>query len=92
MVELVTELRDRKARFDAWKSRLVTSPEILGGEPVFPNSRLAVRQIGGMLRRGASRQEVLEDYPYLTAEDLEFAPLFVMAYPKMGRPSAQAPA
>ncbi len=74
------------ARFVAWKKKLTLDETILGGEPVFPKSRLAVRQIGGMLLRGASRDEVREDYPYLREDDLEFAPIFVKAYPRMGRP------
>jgi uncharacterized protein (DUF433 family) len=73
-------------RFESWKTRLVSDKTILGGEPVFPKSRLAVRQIGGMLLRGARREDVLEDYPYLTEQDLEFAPVFTKAYPRMGRP------
>ena len=74
------------ARFEGWKKKLVSDEGILGGEPVFRKSRLAVRQIGGMLLRGARPEEVLEDYPYLTKEDLEFAPIFAKAYPRMGRP------
>jgi uncharacterized protein (DUF433 family) len=83
----VAEDADKKlSRFEAWKSKLVIDESILGGEPVFPKSRLAVRQVGGMLLRGAPPAEVQEDYPYLKAEDLEFAPVFARAYPRMGRP------
>ncbi|HKY38899.1 MAG TPA: DUF433 domain-containing protein [Polyangiaceae bacterium] len=90
---LVREVRDKVERFSRWKERLITDRSILTGEPVFPKSRLAVRHIGTMLERGASQVEVKEDYPYLTDEDLEFAPLFVRAYPRVGRPreTRQAP-
>jgi len=64
----------------------VPNEAILGGEAVFPKSRLAVRQVGGMLLGGASPKDVLQDYPYLTDQDLEFAPIFTKAYPRMGRP------
>ena len=77
---------NKLSRFEAWKKKLVTDEKVLGGEPVFPKSRLAVRHVGGMLLRGASPAEVREDYPYLKAEDLEFAPVFARAYPRMGRP------
>lgn len=30
--------------------------------------------------------ETREDYPYLKREDIEFAKLYTMAYPKVGRP------
>jgi uncharacterized protein (DUF433 family) len=81
-------------RFEAWKKkRIVSDDEILGGEPTFPESRLAVRHVGGMLLRGASEAEVREDYPYLKDEDLAFATIYTRAYPRMGRPrDAQAPA
>jgi hypothetical protein len=39
-----------------------------------------------MLLRGAALAELREDYPYLKDQDIEFAPVFVKAYPRMGRP------
>jgi uncharacterized protein (DUF433 family) len=75
------------ARFETWKrKRVATDEKILGGEATFPQSRLGVRHLGGMLLRGARPEEVREDYPYLTDEDIEFAPVFTRAYPRMGRP------
>jgi uncharacterized protein (DUF433 family) len=53
---------------------------------VFPKSRLAVRHVGGMLLRGASVDEVREDYPNLKDEDIEFSTIFMRAYPRVGRP------
>jgi uncharacterized protein (DUF433 family) len=84
--ELVTELRSAIDRFDAWKTRLESDPDVLGGEIVFPNSRLSVRHVGGMLERGEARDAIREDYPYLTELDLDFAGLYVRAYPPRGRP------
>jgi len=83
---LVKEVRAKVERFTRWRDGLSTDRRILGGEPVFPSSRLAVRHIGGMLERGAPASEVKEDYPYLTEQDLEFSRLFVRAYPRVGRP------
>lgn len=86
---LAEELRQRLEAFARWKdARVLASPDVLGGEPVFRGTRLAVRHIGQMLLRGASHHEVLEDYAYLTAEDLEFAPIYAAAYPRLGRPRA----
>jgi uncharacterized protein (DUF433 family) len=67
-------------RFEAWKMKLVTDENILGGEPVFPKSRLAVRHVGGMLLQGAPVNEVREDYPNLKDEDIEFSTIFTRAY------------
>jgi uncharacterized protein (DUF433 family) len=77
-------------RFVAWRGRLVQDPSILGGEVVFPSSRLSVRHIGAVLERGESPEVVKEDYPYLRDEDLELARLYVKAYPHVGRPPQAA--
>jgi uncharacterized protein (DUF433 family) len=80
------ELQTLIDRFEAWKSRLVSNPDILGGEIVFPDSRLSVQRIGGSLERGESLEILREDYPYLTDEDFNFARIYVKAYPTQGRP------
>jgi uncharacterized protein (DUF433 family) len=89
---VVKSLRDKTQQFERWKERLVRSAAIMGGEPVFPKSRLSVRRVGGLLERGERASTILEDYPYLTADDLEMARLFVRAYPRVGRPPATATA
>jgi uncharacterized protein (DUF433 family) len=33
-------------------------------------------------------EEIREDYPHLSDEDIEFAKLYTAAYPKVGRPRA----
>jgi uncharacterized protein (DUF433 family) len=84
------EVESKLARFDAWKQKIVIDKDILGGEPVFPKSRLAVRHIGGMQLRYGEQvlAEIREDYPYLRTQDIEFAKLYTAAYPKVGRPRA----
>ena len=72
--------------FNQWKDSLVKDPLIMGGQVVFPNSRLSVHHIGKIIDRGESLQVIKEDYPYLSDLDLKFAPLYVKAYPVMGRP------
>ena len=83
---VVEEVEERTGRFEAWKHQLVIDDRILGGEPVFPRSRLAVRNVGGMRLRGASIDEIRRDYPYLSVEDIEFARMYASAYPRIGRP------
>ena len=79
--EVRKEIEYKVIRFLKWKESLVSHPDMMGGAVTFPNSRLTVRHIGGMLERGVDAQEILEDYPYLDRSDLEFAHLFVRAYP-----------
>lgn len=83
---LASEMASTLARFDAWKRRLSSDPDIMAGEMVFPCSRLSVRHIGELLERGDSPNDVLEDYPELSPQDVEFSQLFVKAYPRAGRP------
>jgi uncharacterized protein (DUF433 family) len=83
---ITQELSDLIAQFYEWKAQLVTDSNIMGGEVVFPNSRLSVRRIGGMLERGESSVVIREDYPYLSSADLKFSPLYVKAYPVTERP------
>ncbi len=80
------ELSELIDQFNKWKSHLVSAPKIMVGQTVFPNSRLGVHHIGQIIARGESLQVILEDYPYLSELDLKFAPLYVKAYPIMGRP------
>src|SRR5262249_34857162 len=65
--DVTEEVEDRLARFEAWKKKIVVDPEILGGEPVFAKSRLAVRRVGTMMLRGRANaeQEIREDHPSL---------------------------
>ncbi|ELR97661.1 DUF433 domain-containing protein [Gloeocapsa sp. PCC 73106] len=83
------ELKELISEFNQWKAGLVSDPNIKGGEIVFSNSRLSVAHIGGMLEKGESFKVILEDYPYLTQKDLNFASLYVKAYPTMGRPKKE---
>lgn len=81
------EVSERLMPFYRWRdARVASDPAILGGEPVFRGSRLSVRRVGEALERGEKAATMREDYPYLTADDIEFAPRYVRAYPRVGRP------
>lgn len=57
--------------------RITVSPDQCGGRPCIRGLRVRVKDILDLLAAGASREEILADYPYLEAEDitaaLEFA-------------------
>lgn len=57
--------------------RITVNPEQCGGRPCIRGLRIRVKDILDLLAAGASHEEILEDYPYLEAEDitavLEFA-------------------
>lgn len=83
--ELATSLRTlRRAR------RLVCcDPDVLGGEPVFRDTRIQVHLIATLLRQGSTEAELLAGYPRLTAEMIRIAPIYADAYPLRGRPRTQ---
>jgi uncharacterized protein (DUF433 family) len=87
--DAVHDVEARLSAFEKWKKKLVEREDVLGGEPVFPRSRLAVRHIGEMARRGASIEEITSDYPSLSKQDVEFAKRYAAAYPRVGRPRAR---
>lgn len=68
------------------RERLSSSPDVLGGEPVFRGTRIPIRHVGAIVRRGVNIKELSEDFPKLNAEDFEFARMFVELGPPPGRP------
>ena len=82
------EVIARHGSFERWKEeRVVATPDVLGGEPRIAGTRLPVRYIGELVRKGAS-DELREDYPELTEDDLHLSSVYARAYPKIGRPRA----
>ena len=53
-----------------WKERIVLDPEILAGKPVVKGTRLSVEFIVGLLAEGWSHEELIRNYPHLTADDI----------------------
>ena len=57
--------------------RITVNSEQCGGRPCIRGMRIRVKDILDLLASGASREEILEDFPYLEPEDitasLEFA-------------------
>lgn len=57
--------------------RITVNPDQCGGRPCIRGMRIRVKDVLELLAAGASREEILEDYPYLEPEDitaaLEFA-------------------
>ncbi len=58
-------------------ARITIDPNVCGGRPCIRGLRVRVKDILDMLAGGATRDEILADYPYLENDDitaaLEFA-------------------
>lgn len=54
-----------------WQDRIHTDPEILTGKPVIKGTRLSVEFLLGRLANGWTAQEIMENYPRLTPQDMQ---------------------
>ena len=54
----------------SWQERITVEPKVLVGKPVVRGTRLAVEFVIELLAQGWSEQEILENYPGLTREDI----------------------
>ena len=62
--------KNERARF---RSRITFDVSICGGRPCIRGMRIRVSDILDMLSAGATRQEILADYPYLEDDDISAA-------------------
>ena len=74
------------ATFRWGRRRVVSSPEVLGGEPVFRGTRIPVQHVASLFRKSVPEQEIVEDFPSLSERDLAYARLFSRLGEKPGRP------
>jgi uncharacterized protein (DUF433 family) len=51
--------------------RISIDPEIVHGRPAVRGTRMRVSDVLSLLAAGADEAEILEDYPYLSAEDIK---------------------
>jgi uncharacterized protein (DUF433 family) len=50
--------------------RIIANPNILGGKPIIRGTRLSVEFILDLLASDVSEEEILEDYPHITKDDI----------------------
>jgi uncharacterized protein (DUF433 family) len=53
------------------QERIEMNPEVIMGKPVIRGTRIPVELILRKLSEGATEQELLEGYPFLTREDIQ---------------------
>jgi uncharacterized protein (DUF433 family) len=58
---------------DELLDRISTDPSVNGGRPCIRGTRMRVSDVVDMLAHGATNAEILEDYPYLKADDIAAA-------------------
>ncbi len=50
--------------------RITANKEILGGKPIIKGTRISVEFILELLASGVTENEILQDYPHLTSDDI----------------------
>jgi len=53
-----------------WRERISIDPQVLVGKPVVKNTRLAVEFVVGLLAQGWKEDDLLQNYPNLTHDDV----------------------
>ena len=66
-----------------------SDPDIMAGEPVFRGTRIPVHVIADMVEQGTPIAEILEGYPSLTRELVEYASIYATTHPRRGRPPSR---
>ncbi|MFQ5823858.1 MAG: DUF433 domain-containing protein [bacterium] len=51
--------------------KITVNPKILGGKPIIKGTRISVEHIINLLASNVTEQEILEDYPHITHEDIQ---------------------
>ncbi|MBI2499227.1 DUF433 domain-containing protein [Candidatus Woesearchaeota archaeon] len=57
----------------ALNKRIIINPEIMVGKPLIKGTRIPVDAIIRLLAQGMTKEEILEDYPNLTEDDIKAA-------------------
>ena len=78
---------DRNVAAYRWgKERITSSPDVLGGEPVFRGTRIPLGHVAELFRKQIPEQEIAEDFPNLSERDLAYARLAARFGQPPGRP------
>jgi len=62
-----------------WKNHIIVDPEIRSGKPCIRGTRITVYDVLEYLAGGMSEQEILDDFPDLTIEDIRACLAFAAA-------------
>ena len=73
-------------------TRIIRDPAICGGEPVIKGTRVTLRTVLGSLAEGVGTEEILGDFPTLTAEDVRAVIAFAAASTEEDLPIPSVPA
>ncbi len=73
-------------------AHITRDPATCGGQPVIKGTRVTLKTILASLAEGASNEEILADFPTLTAEDIRAVVAFAAASTEEDLPVPSVPA
>lgn len=82
----INEVSARILLIVAAEDSITVDPEIMGGLPVFRGSRLPIETAVASMDAGVTLDDMIEDYPFLDADRVELARLYLRLHPRSGRP------
>ncbi|MEX0775090.1 MAG: DUF433 domain-containing protein [Phycisphaeraceae bacterium] len=56
---------------ESWRARITIEPGKRGGRPCIRGMRITVYDVLSYLAAGMTTPQILEDFPYLTAQDVQ---------------------
>jgi uncharacterized protein (DUF433 family) len=62
--------------------RITIDPAVRSGKPVIRGTRITISDVLEYMAGGMSQEEILSDFPDLTADDIRAVPAFVAQHPK----------
>ena len=54
-----------------WRERVVADPRVLVGKAVIKGTRISVELLMDLFARGYTRDQILQQYPQITADDVQ---------------------
>lgn len=73
-----------------YQDRIERNPKVAGGEAVMKGTRVTLRTVLASLAEGATSEDILEDFPMLTIEDVRAAIAFAAASAQEDLPLAES--
>jgi len=62
-------------------ARIVVNPDVRSGRPCVRDTRITVQEILRWLASGATEDEILQDYPYLSKDDFKAVFAYAAQFP-----------
>jgi uncharacterized protein (DUF433 family) len=86
---IATEVEAGLEKLEKAKANVTIDPDVMGGAPCISGTRVLVHDIGDFVANGDSTDAILSAYPQLSANTIELAAVYALAYPRRGRPSGK---